>query len=99
MLALLPCVLPQFKWNVDSYLHWAWRITLSISVSLLDVVPTDLPEDYFSQYVKEQEDLLRKNLEKVHYDLEKPDTIHTVIDGPLERVSSARGAYSFQCPY
>jgi hypothetical protein len=98
MMALLPNILPQFKSQVDFYLHSAWNITLSISVGLLDAVPTDLPEDYFSQYVIEKEDRLRKNLEKVHYDLEEPDTIRVVIDGPLERVSSARGACSFPCP-
>lgn len=61
---------------------------MPISMGLLDVSPTDLPEDYFSQYVTEKENRLRENLEKIHYDLEESDTVSVVIDGPLERVSS-----------
>lgn len=87
MFTLLPRVQPQFRQDIDNLMADGWSAVVPNTMHLLDVIPSNLPDDYFAQYIAEEEQWLSNNLNQINYDLQESDTVRALIDGPLERVS------------
>lgn len=87
MFALLPRVRPQFRRTAGNVMDWTWDAFVPNTMHLLDVTPANLPDDYFTLYIAEEEQWLSNNLDQIHYDLQESDTVRALIDGPLEHVS------------
>lgn len=59
---------------------------MTMSMGLLDV-QSEGPTHRFDSYIRGQKEQLENDLKQIHYKLGEAEVLHTIIEGPLERVS------------
>jgi hypothetical protein len=87
MLSLVPLLLPENKHDARKYLESSWEKIVTVTASLESKWSSEFLEKMFKDYIQDEADRIRRNLEDVKYKIDEVDTLY-LVTGPdcIEKV-------------
>lgn len=90
MFSLVPILLPENRIFARTYLSTTWETVVTITSSLEGKWSSDFLEKMFKDYIKGEEDRIKRNLVDVKFKIDEVDTLYLVTGpGRVEKVTNS----------